>query len=69
MNINDADNGVFLPRGSASPNPTGASVHSRIHTKNYYAHVNHLIGGARNASEARDVLSYLRGQLLGGYWS
>ncbi|MGW1802960.1 polymorphic toxin-type HINT domain-containing protein [Streptomyces sp. NPDC001984] len=68
IDINDASNGVFLPRGSASANPTGASVHSRIHTDDYYAYVNDLIGGARNANEARDVLGHLRRQLQGGYW-
>ena len=68
IDINDADNGVFLPRGSASANPFGASVHSRIHTNDYYNTVNDLMSGARNADEARDVLGYMRGQLLGGYW-
>ncbi|MFI9200679.1 polymorphic toxin-type HINT domain-containing protein [Streptomyces sp. NPDC053048] len=68
IDINDAVNGVFLPRGSKSVNPTGASVHSRIHTNDYYATVNKLIGGARNRSEATDVLNHMRRQLLGGYW-
>ena len=68
IDINDASNGVFLPRGSASANPTGASVHSRIHTNDYYSYVNDLIGGARNANEARDVLGHLQRQLQGGYW-
>ncbi|MFE9439628.1 polymorphic toxin-type HINT domain-containing protein [Streptomyces sp. NPDC006602] len=68
IDINDAGNGVFLPRGSASANPTGASVHSRIHTNDYYAYVNDLIGGARNANEARDVLGHIQRQLQGGHW-
>ncbi|MFG3659380.1 AHH domain-containing protein, partial [Streptomyces sp. NPDC047706] len=68
IDINDASNGVFLPRGSASANPTGASVHSRIHTNDYYTYVNDMVGGARNASEARDVLAHIRRQLQGGYW-
>ncbi|WP_107431010.1 polymorphic toxin-type HINT domain-containing protein [Streptomyces lydicus] len=68
IDINDASNGVFLPRGSASANPSGASVHSRIHTNDYYSYVNDLIGGARNANEARDVLSHIRSQLQGGHW-
>ncbi|WP_340558756.1 polymorphic toxin-type HINT domain-containing protein [Streptomyces sp. GSL17-111] len=68
IDINDASNGVFLPRGSKSANPTGASVHSRIHTNDYYAYVNKMIGGARNAKEARDVLQHLRGQLQDGRW-
>ncbi|MDH6709183.1 Skp family chaperone for outer membrane proteins [Kitasatospora sp. MAA19] len=68
IDINDAENGVFLPRGSASANPTGASVHSRIHTNDYFNYVNDMMAGARNANEARDVLSHIRGQLDGGYW-
>jgi RHS repeat-associated protein len=68
IDINDARNGVFLPRSSSSPNPTGASPHSRIHTNDYYAYVNDLMSGARNASEAGDVLNHVRNQLLGGYW-
>jgi hypothetical protein len=68
IDINDASNGVFLPRGSASVNPAGASVHSRIHTNDYYAYVNDMIGGARSANEVRDVLGHVRRQLESGYW-
>ncbi len=68
IDINDADNGVFLPRGSASPNLTGASVHSRIHTNNYYGYVNDMMSGVRTANEARDVLNHIRNQLNAGYW-
>ncbi|BCJ59918.1 hypothetical protein Jiend_33400 [Micromonospora endophytica] len=68
IGINDASNGVFLPRGSASANPGAMSVHSRIHTNDYYAYVNDMMSGARNAGEARDVLNHIRGQLQGGYW-
>jgi len=68
IDFNDAENGVFLPRGSASANPNGASVHSRIHTNEYYSYVNEMMSGARNSSEAGDVLNQIRNQLLAGYW-
>lgn len=68
MDINDASNGVFLPSGSKSVNPNGASVHSRIHTDKYYKYVNSMIGGARTIGEARDVLGYIFRQLLDGRW-
>lgn len=68
IDINDAANGVFLPSNKLSANPTGASVHARIHTNAYYNNVNELMSGARNVSEAKDVLGHLRRQLQGGYW-
>ncbi|MET8198042.1 AHH domain-containing protein [Micromonospora taraxaci] len=68
IGVNEAENGVWLPRDSSSPNPTGASVHSRIHANEYYNYVNDLIGGARSRSEALDVSSHVRRQLQGGFW-
>ncbi|GAA1380874.1 AHH domain-containing protein [Catellatospora chokoriensis] len=68
IDINDPRNGVFLPRGSASPNPTGAAVHSKVHANVYYDTVNYLMSGARNASEGTDVLNYIRNQLQAGPW-
>ncbi|MFE3270833.1 AHH domain-containing protein [Streptomyces sp. NPDC059215] len=68
IGINDAENGVWLPRSSSSPNPNGLSVHSRIHTNDYYNHVNDLMSGARNRDEALDVIQHVRRQLLDGYW-
>jgi hypothetical protein len=68
MDINDADNGVYLPRGSASPNPSGMAVHSRVHTNSYYDAVNEMMSWARNAGEARDVLTYIKRQLQSGPW-
>ncbi|MFD3483256.1 RHS repeat-associated core domain-containing protein [Streptomyces sp. NPDC058665] len=68
IGVNDAENGVWLPRSSSSPNPTGLSVHSRVHTNDYYASVNNLMSGARNRSEALDVIDHFRRQLQGGHW-
>jgi RHS repeat-associated protein len=68
IGVNDAENGVWLPRSSSSPNPNGMSVHSKIHTNEYYDRVNDLMSGARNRSEALDVIEHMRQQLIGGYW-
>ncbi len=43
VNINSADNGVFLPRNTSSPNPSGAAVHSTLHTDDYYDAVNNQL--------------------------
>ncbi|MFF8827845.1 AHH domain-containing protein [Streptomyces sp. NPDC015131] len=68
IGVNDAENGVGLPRSSSSPNPHGLSVHSKIHTNEYYACVNNLMSGARNRREALDVMDHVRRQLQGGHW-
>ncbi|WP_405763648.1 AHH domain-containing protein [Streptomyces sp. NBC_00045] len=68
IGVNDAENGVWLPRSSSSPNPNGLSVHSKVHTNDYYAYVNNLMSGARNRSEALDVIDHVRRQLQGGHW-
>ncbi|KUO15386.1 hypothetical protein AQJ91_41725 [Streptomyces dysideae] len=68
IDVNDAVNGVYLPTGSKSANPNNTSVHSKIHTNDYYGYVNDMMAGARNRSEAIDVLSHIRRQLQGGYW-
>jgi hypothetical protein len=68
IDINAPENGVFLPRFLTSPNPTGAAVHSTTHTDAYYRTVNEMLGWARNADEARDVLGYIRNQLQAGSW-
>nr|WP_277348043.1 DUF6531 domain-containing protein [Streptomyces sp. HNM0574] len=68
IDINDARNGAFLPRGSASANPNGTAVHSKVHTNAYYDEVNRLMAGARNATEAHAVLDKIRTGLLSGPW-
>lgn len=68
IDVNDAANGVYLPTKSTSANPNNMSVHAKIHTEKYFKYVNELMGGARNRSEAIDVLSHIRRQLQGGYW-
>ena len=66
IDINAAENGVFLPRNLASANPIGAAVHSTIHTDAYYAGANRLLGQATTRAEALDALDYVRQQLQSG---
>lgn len=66
VDINDAANGVFLPRSTRVPNPTGAAVHSTLHTNQYYATVNDLLLGATSREEVLGALASIRSSLLGG---
>jgi hypothetical protein len=65
IGINDAENGVFLPKNSSVPNPTGAQVHSVVHTNVYYNAVNAALRNAP-AGTIRDVLTDIANQLSGG---
>lgn len=66
IDINAAENGVFLPLNRAAANPTGAAVHSTLHTNAYYSTFNDLLLSAGTRAEALDALAYLRQSLLGG---
>lgn len=66
VHIDDAANGVFLPARRSSPNPTGAAVHSTLHTKNYYKAVNKALEKANSAKDARRILRQLGVRLLEG---
>ena len=63
IDINDSCNGVFL---STSKNVLGTTYHRSIHTAEYYSKVNSLLSTATTKSEALDVLSYIKTQLLNG---
>jgi RHS repeat-associated protein len=65
VGINHADNGVFLPKNTSVPNPSGAQVHSTVHTNVYYNAVNAALRSA-SAGTVRDVLVDIANQLLGG---
>ena len=43
IDINAAENGVFLPSNTASVSLSGSAVHSRVHTDAYYSEVNRLL--------------------------
>ena len=66
IGIDDAVNGVFLPRNLAAANPTGAAVHSNIHTKLYHETVEELLVRTTSRDEAIRVLDVVRSSLLSG---
>ena len=66
IGINDAANGVFLPATRASLNMIGATVHSTVHTRAYYQHVNEMLRQVTSRQEALEVLDALRQVLLTG---
>ena len=66
IGINEAENGVWLPKNLSVANSTGAYVHSILHTNEYYSSVNELLAQADTRQEAIESLSYIRQQLLGG---
>jgi hypothetical protein len=72
IGINDAINGVWLPRSNRTPasdNPLGRVFHNQTQTPSYYRHVTQLlrppsVRGDRDA--VRAVLSQLRRELKAG---
>ena len=66
VDIDAADNGVFLPRDRNSPNPGNAHVHSTLHTDAYYAKVNRIMSRVTSRAEATQALDQIRRQLQNG---
>jgi RHS repeat-associated protein len=67
IDINDADNGVFLPAGNATPNPGGAVPHRPYTmTDDYADYVNSQLANAGSEAEAREVLQFVKSDLLAG---
>ena len=60
IDINDPDNGVFLPANSKSPNPNRAVVHSTLNTKAYLDAVNRRLSGAKTRQDALWILQSIR---------
>ena len=74
IGINDADNGVLLPRGKSThiPSLPAASPHQVIHTPTYHANVIAELYGADDvgdASEIRGVLKSIGGRLVRGQFT
>ncbi|GAA4671655.1 hypothetical protein Prum_074610 [Phytohabitans rumicis] len=68
ISINAAENGVFLPAHTKSPNPTGATVHRTLPDK-YYTKVNELVlraGATGRKEEVLETLESIRTGLLQG---
>ena len=68
IGINEAENGVFLPRWVRSANANRSAVHAEVHTDAYYAEVNRLLGQAQTREEVVQALDFIRGRLLAGRW-
>ncbi len=66
IGINEAVNGVFLPATRKSPNPTGAAVHTTLHTNKYYQTVNSMLTRATTRAEAEEALRAIAQTLLAG---
>jgi hypothetical protein len=69
IDINAAENGVFLPATATSANPTGAVVHSNLHThgvEGYYQSVNRALEDAESYDEVVEILDDIRQTLLAG---
>jgi len=65
IGINDAENGVFLPKDTTVPNSSGAQVHSTVHTNIYYNAVNAALRNAAPGTVA-EVLQDIADQLQNG---
>jgi hypothetical protein len=64
IDINDAANGVFLPR-NLSVATGSAAVHSILHTRRYYDAIDSALSSAAPGT-VRQVLDDIRTQLLNG---
>lgn len=63
IDINSADNGVFLP---TEKGVSEATYHRGLHTNNYYKNVERLFQGVSSKEEAIEVLQNIREQLIEG---
>ena len=66
IDLNDAVNGVFLPANKSVANPTGAAVHSTLHTNEYYQKVARIIENVGTKEEAEAALKMIKDSLLNG---
>jgi RHS repeat-associated protein len=64
VEINAAENGVFLPDRAASAAP--GMYHRTLHTQRYYEGVNNALRDVRTRQEALEVLGDIRDQLQSG---
>ncbi len=73
IGINDADNGVFLPRYATTSiaSMPYASNHQGLHTVNYYLNVTLRLGDVlgQSVAEARLVLREIKSELIAGTFS
>jgi hypothetical protein len=63
IELNDANNGVFLP---SAKNVSNSAYHPGLHTDEYYKKVELLLSKSKNRSEAIEILKNIEKQLLDG---
>ena len=66
IGINDASNGVFLPANRATQVIAGETIHSTLHTKEYYDAVNEALRGATTRQQVIGILQNIRQALQSG---
>jgi len=66
IDIDQADNGVWLPKDNNSPNPRGSAVHASLHTFPYRQWVLESLSAAGSRDHAISILQGLRERLLKG---
>jgi RHS repeat-associated protein len=66
VDINDAANGVWLPRFLSSANPYDTAVHSKVHSDDYYRNVNSRVRAAKSREELVEIIDDIRAELLAG---
>ncbi|MCA9041112.1 MAG: AHH domain-containing protein [Planctomycetaceae bacterium] len=64
IDLDSAENGVFLPGNKTVAAGTGLPAHSTIHTRDYYRAVEEKLLKATSREEAVDYLEEIRNQLL-----
>jgi len=67
IDVNSAENGVFLPGTASVDNVTGSVIHrGATRTDEYIDYVNEQMGGATTREEALEVLQALKDDLIAG---
>jgi A nuclease family of the HNH/ENDO VII superfamily with conserved AHH len=66
IGINDPENGVFLPANKATQVIAGETIHSTLHTNEYYDSVNNALEMAKTKQEAIDTLRRISRALQAG---
>jgi hypothetical protein len=66
IGINDAENGVFLPANRATQVIAGKTIHSTLHTEEYYDAVNKALKVAETKEQVVDILRRLNQALQSG---
>jgi hypothetical protein len=67
IDINSAENGVFLPATAATENVTGSVIHrGATRTDEYIDYVNDQLGNAVTREEALEILQSIKNDLIAG---